>query len=89
MTAERLRVEVYDHFRRTGRAPLTSELAAHLGMTQADVTAPLATLSAARHVQLDDLGEIAMAHPFSAVPLGSPRQGMSGGTSWISIPFGV
>jgi hypothetical protein len=89
MTAERLRVEVYDHFRRTGRAPLASELAAHLGMTQADVTAALATLSAARHLQLDDLGEIAMAHPFSAVPLGFSVMGKStlwwGGCAWDSF----
>jgi len=80
---------VYDHFRRTGRAPFASELAAHLGVDQGEVTQGLAALSTARHLQVDARGEIAMAHPFSAVPLGFSVMGKNtlwwGGCAWDSF----
>jgi Alkylmercury lyase len=57
--------------------------------TEDDVRSGLATLAAARHVALGPDGEIAMAHPFTAVPLGFSVMGRNvlwwGGCAWDSF----
>jgi hypothetical protein len=46
------------------------DLAERLALDVATVRAGLAELAGARHLILDQAGQIVMAHPFSAVPLG-------------------
>ena len=70
MDAEDLRLAVYRAFAETGRAPEPDELAAKLGTEAREVAAGLAGLARSRHLALGDQGQIVMAHPFSAVPLG-------------------
>ena len=70
MDAEDLRLAVYRAFAETGRAPEPDELAAKLGTEAREVAAGLAELARGRHLALGDQGQIVMAHPFSAVPLG-------------------
>lgn len=82
---EDIRLAVYTDFARTGRAPETSELAAHTGIPAARVRQALRRLHASRDLVLDAHGRdsdngggsessssdhILMAHPFSAIPLG-------------------
>jgi hypothetical protein len=67
---EDLRLAVYRSFARTGRPPRTDDLAERLALDVATVRAGLAELARARHLVLDRAGQILMAHPFSAVPLG-------------------
>jgi Alkylmercury lyase len=85
---EDLRVAVYDHFRQ-GEVPRVARLAGALSATEDDVRSGLATLAAARHVALGRDGEIAMAHPFTAVPLGFSVMGRDalwwGGCAWDSF----
>jgi hypothetical protein len=83
MDAEDLRRAVYRAFAETGGAPEPGELATKLGTGAREVAAGLAELARGRHLALGDQGQIVMAHPFSAVPLGfsvmgtpvSPRPG--------------
>jgi hypothetical protein len=85
---EDLRLAVYEHFRR-GATPRVADLAARLSTTPEQVGAGLAGLAAGRHVALGPDGEIAMAHPFSAVPLGFSVMGRDtlwwGGCAWDSF----
>jgi hypothetical protein len=85
---EDLRVAVYDRFRR-GEVPRVAGLAIELSTTQEEVGTGLATLAAGRHVALGPDGEIAMAHPFTAVPLGFSVMGRDalwwGGCAWDSF----
>ncbi|WP_141843790.1 organomercurial lyase [Humibacillus xanthopallidus] len=88
MDTEDLRVAVYDRFRR-GEAPKVQALAADLAVPPAEVTAGLRALVAQRHIALGADGEIAMAHPFTAVPLGFSVMGRDrlwwGGCAWDSF----
>ena len=89
MDNEDLRLAVYRAFAETGRAPQADELAAELGAELRAVTARLAELARARPLVLGDRGEIVMAHPFSAVPLGFSVMGRRtlwwGGCAWDSF----
>jgi hypothetical protein len=85
---ETIRLAVYDGFRRTGRAPSPAELVLTTGIEPARVAVALAALHDSRDVVLRD-GVIAMAHPFTAVPLGfsvmSERVLWWGGCAWDSF----
>ncbi|HEX6151290.1 organomercurial lyase [Nocardioides sp.] len=89
MDVEDVRLAVYTAFARTGRPPITAELASRLGLPARDVSGALQELAEARHLVLDDGGDIVMAHPFSAVPLGFSVMGAStlwwGGCAWDSF----
>ena len=89
MDNEDLRLAVYRAFAETGRAPQADELAAELGAEIPAVTGGLEELARARHLVLGDRGEIVMAHPFSAVPLGFSVMGRRtlwwGGCAWDSF----
>jgi len=86
---EDLRLAVYRAFAETGRAPRAAELAEQLGAGLPAVTAGLDELARARHLALGGQGQIVMAHPFSAVPLGFSVMGAStlwwGGCAWDSF----
>ena len=69
MDPEDLRVAVYDLFRR-GHIPRVATLGEDLSVATGEVTEGLATLAAQRNLALGTDGEITMAHPFTAVPLG-------------------
>ncbi|MBK8460459.1 MAG: hypothetical protein IPL43_10020 [Micropruina sp.] len=89
MDPEDLRLAIYRAFASTGRAPEATDLGATLGVTTAEVADGLALLATRRHVALDGPGAIAMAHPFSAIPLGFAVMGRStlwwGGCAWDSF----
>ena len=89
MDIEALRLGVYEIFRDTGTAPDLADLAAQLGASDSEVRAGLDALARGRHLVLDGLGQIVMAHPFSAVPLGFSVMGRStlwwGGCCWDSF----
>jgi hypothetical protein len=86
---EDVRLAVYEAFRRSGRAPSADELALALDMVRDDVQAALRTLHDHRDVVLGGSGEIVMAHPFTAVPLGFAVMGERtlwwGGCAWDSF----
>lgn len=88
MDPEDLRLAVYDRFRR-GQIPRIAALATELSTTVDEVGAGLATLAGQRHVALGADGEITMAHPFTAVPLGFSVMGRDalwwGGCAWDSL----
>jgi hypothetical protein len=90
---EDLRLAVYRCFAGTGRAPSPADLARELSLTPAEVGRGLRQLHAGRHLVLGDRGQIVMAHPFSAVPLGFSIMGREtlwwGGCAWDSfaLPF--
>ena len=89
MDAEDLRLVVYRAFAETGRAPEPGELATKLGTEAREVATGLAELARGRHLALGDQGQIVMAHPFSAVPLGFSVMGARtlwwGGCAWDSF----
>jgi hypothetical protein len=89
MDAEDLRLAVYRAFAETGRAPEPGELATKLGTEAREVATGLAELARGRHLALGDQGQIVMAHPFSAVPLGFSVMGARtlwwGGCAWDSF----
>ena len=70
MDGEDLRLAVYRAFAETGRAPGAGELAGQFGVSARVVGDSLEELARARHLALGDHGQIVMAHPFSAMPLG-------------------
>ncbi|MBV9379666.1 MAG: hypothetical protein JOY82_09170 [Streptosporangiaceae bacterium] len=86
---EDLRLAVYRSFAGSGRVPPASELAKQLTCDVSEVTRGLRTLARRRHLAVDARGEIAMAHPFSAVPLGFSVMGGRtlwwGGCAWDSF----
>jgi hypothetical protein len=86
---EGLRVAVYRVFASSGRAPRRDELAIEFGEPLAAVHDGLRQLASARHLVLGDDGEISMAHPFSAIPLGFSVMGRQrlwwGGCAWDSF----
>jgi hypothetical protein len=76
-----LRGRVYDGFLSKGRSPTVPELAAGLGLNEAQVRAGLRHLAEERAVVLQpESGEVLMAHPFSAVP--TPFVVTCEGRSW-------
>ena len=85
---EAVRLAVYDGFRRIGRAPSQFGLAAAAGIGPDQVPEALAALHRSRDVVLRD-GAIAMAHPFTSVPLGFSVMGERvlwwGGCAWDSF----
>lgn len=85
---EDLRVAVYDRFRR-GQIPRVAALANDLSVATGEVSAGLAALAAQRNLALGADGEITMAHPFTAVPLGFSVMGGDtlwwGGCAWDSF----
>jgi hypothetical protein len=89
VSTEDLRLAVYRCFAGTGRAPSVADLARQLGAPPAEVRDGLALLHRDRHLVLDGRGEIVMAHPFSAVPLGFSVMGREtlwwGGCAWDSF----
>ena len=86
---EAVRLAVYQSFATTGRPPGGDELAAAVGATAGEVEASIGRLAADRHLALGDRGQIVMAHPFSAVPLGFAVMGDDtlwwGGCAWDSF----
>ncbi|MGW0433034.1 organomercurial lyase [Micromonospora sp. NPDC003197] len=86
---EDLRLAVYRSFADTGRAPTSQELADQLRLTMPTVEQGLDELATRRHLVLDGQGQIIMAHPFSAVPLGFAVMGGRtlwwGGCAWDSF----
>lgn len=89
MDLEDLRLAVYGSFAHEGCAPTAADLMAQFDASADDVRAGLRELAAARHLALDAEGNIAMAHPFSSVPLGFSVMGAStlwwGGCAWDSF----
>jgi hypothetical protein len=89
MDGEDLRLAVYRAFAETGRAPDAGELAARFGVGASEVDAGLAELARGRHLALGGQGQVVMAHPFSAVPLGFSVMGARtlwwGGCAWDSF----
>jgi hypothetical protein len=85
---EDLRLAVYEECRRS-RVPRIVDLATELLATGEDVRSGLVKLAAARHLALGSDGEITMAHPFTAVPLGFSVMGRDtpwwGGCAWDSV----
>jgi hypothetical protein len=85
---EDLRLAIYEGCRR-GRVPRIADLATELLATREQVRSGLLTLGAARHLALGSDGEITMAHPFTAVPLGFSVMGRDtlwwGGCAWDSF----
>lgn len=88
MDTEDLRIAVYQRFRR-GESAQISTLATDLSVAPEQVAAGLSTLAAQRHLALGEDGQIAMAHPFAALPLGFSVMGRDtlwwGGCSWDSF----
>ncbi|HKE73455.1 MAG TPA: organomercurial lyase [Acidimicrobiales bacterium] len=86
---EDVRLAVYRGFAATGRAPAVAEVAERVGASPDEVRAALRRLHEARHVVLGAGGDIVMAHPFSAVPLGFSVMGARtlwwGGCAWDSF----
>jgi hypothetical protein len=86
---EALRLAVYEHFRDLGRPPDLTRLALEFDVSESEVRAGLEELARGRHLVLDDAGQIVMAHPFSAVPLGFSVMGRRtlwwGGCCWDSF----
>jgi hypothetical protein len=83
---EDVRLAIYGHLAKTGRAPSAPALADHFGAKRRDITRTLEQLAAARHLVLDDHGRVVMAHPFATVPLGFSVMGARtlwwGGCAW-------
>lgn len=88
MESEDVRLAVYRAFQR-GRHPRVADLAQALGASDGDVASELKWLAEQRHVAIDDQGEVVMAHPFTAVPLGFSVMGRNtlwwGGCAWDSF----
>lgn len=89
MDHEELRLAVYRNLASTGRAPTAGALADDLGSSVGEIRLGLRGLAEGRHVVLSRTGEIVMAHPFSAVPLGFSVMGREtlwwGGCAWDSF----
>jgi hypothetical protein len=86
---EDVRLAVYREFCGTGRAPERGAISSATGLPAEDVEAALRALHEHRDVVLDAAGDIVMAHPFAAVPLGFAVMGQAtlwwGGCAWDSF----
>lgn len=67
-----VRLQVYRSFLELGRAPLVTELAQVLGVSNSETRASLQRLHQAHLLVLQPSGEILMANPLSAVPTAFP-----------------
>lgn len=89
MLIEDVRLAVYRSFAAAGRAPTRVELETTTGCIAEQVGVALRELAEARHLVLDEHGEVVLAHPFSAVPLGFSVMGARtlwwGGCAWDSF----
>lgn len=85
---ETLRLAVYQDFS-GGQIPRVRDLARQLAVPETSVRAGLTRLADARSVVLGADGEVVMAHPFSAIPLGFSVMGRHalwwGGCAWDSF----
>jgi Alkylmercury lyase len=80
MNDDQVRARVYDVTMRSGRPPLVAELAAHFGVSAAEVAESLQRLATGRVLVVRD--EVVMAAPFSAVA--TPFAVDSGGVSYFA-----
>ncbi|MBZ5598275.1 MAG: alkylmercury lyase family protein [Acidobacteriia bacterium] len=78
----KLRLYIYRHFLRKGRAPSVAEMAKGLGSRRRQAKAALQRLSQSHAFVLQENGELWRAAPFSAVPTAFPVQ--VGERSWYS-----
>jgi hypothetical protein len=82
------RVQIYNHFIETGRAPTTADIAGALGRDATEVDRAIADLADAHTIVLaPGSRSIWMAHPFSAVPTLYPV--VSGVTSYGRTAHGT
>lgn len=88
-TDEDARLVIYRSFADTGRGPGLAELASTLGVGEDEAHRALRRLAAALYVVVDAQDRIAMAHPFSSIPLGFSVMGTDtlwwGGCAWDSF----
>jgi hypothetical protein len=86
---EDVRLAVYSAFADDGRAPDVAELTRTTGLSPDEVDAALRALHEHRDLVLGPAGEIVLAHPFAAVPLGFSVMGSRtlwwGGCAWDSF----
>jgi hypothetical protein len=86
---EDLRLAIYTSLASTGRAPDNRALAASLGAGEDEIDGGLRELAAARHMALDEVGRVVLAHPFSTIDLGFSVKGTHtlwwGGCIWDSF----
>src|SRR6476646_5590426 len=84
-----LRLAVYRSFAERGHPPSFDDLAPDVDTEPSMVAAGLRELAATRHLVLDRVGRIVMAHPFSALPMGFSVMGGHtlwwGGCAWDSF----
>ena len=95
MEIENLRLAVYEQFARIGRAPTATELATRFDVPVTEVAEALSELASQRQLALDPalsddvLPRIALAHPFSSIPMGFSVMGREtlwwGGCAWDSF----
>jgi hypothetical protein len=89
MDLEGVRLTVYRRFAERGDVGPLATLAEELGAEPAAVSDAMRKLAHERHLVLDDAGEVVMAHPFSAIPLGFAVMGARtlwwGGCAWDSF----
>ena len=95
MDLEDLRLAVYGQFARTGQAPTATELATRFEVPVTEVAEGLVELASRRHLALDPTRSddgvplIALAHPFSSIPMGFSVMGREtlwwGGCAWDSF----
>jgi hypothetical protein len=76
----KVRLHVYDHFIKSGRAPTLAEAAEALTSAASEVQAAYQRLADGKALVLQGNGDILMAEPFSAVP--TPFVVESGKRSW-------
>lgn len=89
MDLEDARLAVYTGFAEQGSPPSVDQLADRYDVPPERIRDALQGLASARHLVLDETGNVVMAHPFSAVPLGFSVMGRStlwwGGCAWDSF----
>lgn len=89
MDLEDARLAVYTGFAEQGSPPSVDQLADRYDVPPERIRDALQGLASARHLVLDESGNVVMAHPFSAVPLGFSVMGRStlwwGGCAWDSF----
>jgi len=86
---ERVRRAIYDTFARQGHAPSSEQIRNLAAADDTQLTVAVTELAAQRHLVLDEPGDVVMAHPFTAVPLGFSLMGERtlwwGGCAWDSF----
>jgi hypothetical protein len=82
----RLRLYIYRHFIREGRAPTVAEMAAALSSPVRKTSGALERLAQTHAFVLQETGEIWRAAPFSAVPTGFPVR--AGKRTWYGNCIG-